>query len=102
MKSEIKRRRRRREEGGRRPDLDAVLEAVELPARVADLDAGLPDVDRDAFPHLPPQVASSNSGRSLRIKRTSRRDREAEASEGGAAPIDRSGVAGVCEDAGVR
>jgi hypothetical protein len=31
--------------------LDAVLEAVELPARVADLDAGLADVDRDALPH---------------------------------------------------
>lgn len=31
--------------------LDAVLEAVELPARVPDLDTGLADVDRDALPH---------------------------------------------------
>ena len=29
--------------------LDAVLEAVELPAGVADLTAGLPDVDADAL-----------------------------------------------------
>jgi hypothetical protein len=29
-----------------------MLEAVKFPARVADLDAGLPDVDRDALPHL--------------------------------------------------
>lgn len=33
-------------------NLDAVLEAVKFPARVADLDTGLPDVDRDALPHL--------------------------------------------------
>jgi hypothetical protein len=31
--------------------LDAMLEAVELPARVPDLDTGLADVDRDALPH---------------------------------------------------
>merc|ERR1712165_273073 len=31
--------------------LDSVLEAVQLPARVADLGPGLADVDRDAFPH---------------------------------------------------
>jgi hypothetical protein len=31
--------------------LDAVLEAVELPAGVADLDPGLPDVDADDLPH---------------------------------------------------
>ena len=29
--------------------LDAVLEAVELPASVSNLDPGLADVDRDAF-----------------------------------------------------
>ena len=28
-----------------------MLEAVELPARVSDLDTGLTDVDRDALPH---------------------------------------------------
>jgi hypothetical protein len=28
-----------------------MLEAVELPARVSDLDTGLADVDRDALPH---------------------------------------------------
>jgi glycine/D-amino acid oxidase-like deaminating enzyme len=32
--------------------LDAVLEAVELPAGVADLDPGLPDVDADDLSHL--------------------------------------------------
>ena len=31
--------------------LDAMLEAVELPAGVSHLGAGLADVDRDAFPH---------------------------------------------------
>merc|ERR1719230_1769323 len=31
--------------------LDAVLEAVKLPARVADLNAALADVDRDDFTH---------------------------------------------------
>ena len=31
--------------------LDAMLQAVELPAGVAHLDAGLADVDADAFPH---------------------------------------------------
>ena len=31
--------------------LNAMLEAVELPARVSDLDTGLADVDRDALPH---------------------------------------------------
>lgn len=37
--------------GGHLPvGLDAVLQAVKLPARVADLHAGLPDVDGDAFP----------------------------------------------------
>lgn len=30
--------------------LDAMLEAVELPAGIADLDAGLADVDGDTFP----------------------------------------------------
>jgi hypothetical protein len=30
--------------------LDAVLQAVQLPARVADLDARLSNVHRDAFP----------------------------------------------------
>jgi hypothetical protein len=28
-----------------------MLKAVELPARVSDLDTGLADVDRDALPH---------------------------------------------------
>ena len=28
-----------------------MLEAVQLPARVSDLDTGLADVDRDALPH---------------------------------------------------
>ena len=42
--------------------LDAVLEAVELPAGVADLDPGLADVDADdlshlALPFLPPLLA---------------------------------------------
>jgi hypothetical protein len=32
--------------------LDAVLQAVELPASVAHLAAGLADVNRNAFPHL--------------------------------------------------
>ena len=32
--------------------LDAVLHAVELPARVAHLDPGLADVDADTLPHL--------------------------------------------------
>lgn len=32
--------------------LDAMLEAVELPARVADLDSGLANVDADALTHL--------------------------------------------------
>jgi len=32
--------------------LNAMLEAVELPARVADLAAGLPDVDGDALAHF--------------------------------------------------
>ena len=38
---------------GERTDryLNAMLEAVKLPARVSDLDTGLADVDRDAFPH---------------------------------------------------
>lgn len=37
--------------GGHLPvGLDAVLQAVQLPAGVADLDAGLADVDGDAFP----------------------------------------------------
>jgi hypothetical protein len=31
--------------------LNAMLEAVEFPARVSDLDTGLADVDRDALPH---------------------------------------------------
>ena len=31
--------------------LQTVLKAVELPAGVAHLDSGLPNVDRDAFPH---------------------------------------------------
>jgi hypothetical protein len=31
--------------------LNAMLKAVELPARVSDLDTGLADVDRDALPH---------------------------------------------------
>lgn len=41
------------DQGGERADpyLNAMLEAVELPARVSDLDAGLADVDRDALPH---------------------------------------------------
>lgn len=38
--------------------LDAVLEAVELPAGVTDLDPGLADVDADDLPHL---VSSSAS-----------------------------------------
>ena len=39
--------------------LDAVLEAVELPAGVADLDPGLADVDADDLSHLarPPSSA---------------------------------------------
>ena len=32
--------------------LDAVLHAVELPARVAHLDPGLADVDADTLPHF--------------------------------------------------
>ena len=32
--------------------LDAVLHAVQLPARIAHLDPGLADVDADALPHL--------------------------------------------------
>ena len=32
--------------------LDSMLEAVELPAGVADLDTGLSDVDRNALSHL--------------------------------------------------
>ena len=35
-----------------RPYLNAMLEAVKLPAGVADLDPGLPDVDRDALSQL--------------------------------------------------
>jgi hypothetical protein len=31
--------------------LNAMFEAVQLPARVSDLDTGLADVDRDALPH---------------------------------------------------
>jgi hypothetical protein len=31
--------------------LDAMLEAIQLPAGIADLDAGLADVDRDALSH---------------------------------------------------
>lgn len=53
------------EENTRRSHLDAVLEAVKFPARVADLDAGLPDVDGDALPHLPP-LLSNNRARRLR------------------------------------
>ncbi|RRT47944.1 hypothetical protein B296_00047529 [Ensete ventricosum] len=41
--------------------LDAVLEAVELPAGVAHLDAGLPDVDAYDLPHLPLSIPSSFS-----------------------------------------
>ena len=33
--------------------LDAMLEAVKLPAGIADLDAGLPDVYAYDLPHLP-------------------------------------------------
>ncbi|RWW44138.1 hypothetical protein BHE74_00050128 [Ensete ventricosum] len=40
---------------------DAVLEAVELPAGVAHLDAGLPDVDAYDLPHLPLSIPSSFS-----------------------------------------
>lgn len=32
--------------------LDAVLEAVEFPTGIADLNPGLTDVDRDALPHF--------------------------------------------------
>jgi hypothetical protein len=32
--------------------LDTVLEAVKFPARIADLDTGLTDVDRNALPHF--------------------------------------------------
>lgn len=41
------------DQGGERADpyLNAMLEAVKLPARVPDLDTGLADVDRDALPH---------------------------------------------------
>jgi hypothetical protein len=39
--------------------LDAVLEAVELPAGVADLDPGLADVDADDLPHLVRPSASA-------------------------------------------
>jgi hypothetical protein len=46
--------------------LDAVLEAVKFPARVADLDAGLPDVDGDALPHLPPLLSNNNRAQRLR------------------------------------
>ena len=31
--------------------LNAMLKAVQLPARVSDLDTGLADVDRNALPH---------------------------------------------------
>jgi hypothetical protein len=43
----------RETEMGKRTDgyLNAMLEAVQLPARVSDLDTGLADVDRDALPH---------------------------------------------------
>lgn len=54
-----------KEENTSRSHLDAVLEAVKFPARVADLDAGLPDVDGDALPHLPPPL-SNNRARRLR------------------------------------
>jgi hypothetical protein len=43
-----------------------MLEAVKFPARVADLDAGLPDVDRDALPHL--RVGDGGSTRSGGVK----------------------------------
>ena len=32
--------------------LNAVLEAIKFPARIADLDTGLADVDRDALSHF--------------------------------------------------
>jgi hypothetical protein len=41
--------------------LDAVLEAVELPAGVADLDPGLADVDADDLPHLVRPSASASA-----------------------------------------
>ena len=87
------------EENTRRSHLDAVLEAVKFPARVADLDAGLPDVDGDALPHLPPLLsnnrASIGGGRKGEWSRIDqgRTERAVE---------DRSiesGSAGVCEDA---
>ena len=57
--------------------LDAVLEAVELPACIADLDPSLADVDRDALSHL--RILS---------KKISKKIENAE-----------EGRAGVCEDA---
>nr|CAB3458404.1 unnamed protein product [Digitaria exilis] len=53
--------------------LDAVLEAVELPAGVADLDPGLADVDADDLSHLarplpPPSSLSSSSPSSRRTE----------------------------------
>jgi len=40
------------DEIGPPPYLNPMLEAVELPAGVADLDTGLPDVDGDTLTHL--------------------------------------------------
>jgi hypothetical protein len=42
--------------------LDAVLEAVELPAGVADLDTGLADVDGDYLTHVVVAVEGGNDG----------------------------------------
>lgn len=85
-----------------RSNLDAVLEAVKFPARVADLDAGLPDVDGDALPHLPPLLSDNRSsiggGREGEWSRIDRGRTEWGMVE------DRSiesGSAGVCEDAEV-
>jgi len=84
--------------------LDAVLEAVKFPARVADLDAGLPDVDGDALPHLPP-LLSNNRARRLRKRPGLARRPIGGGRKGEWSRIDRSvesGSAGVCEDAEVK
>jgi hypothetical protein len=54
----------RETEKGKRTDgyLNAMLEAVQLPARVSDLDTGLADVDRDALPHDVGQVRRRRRG----------------------------------------
>jgi hypothetical protein len=57
--------------------LDAVLEAVKFPARIADLDTGLTDVDGNALPHFRIEISnkgieegeSSESTRKLETKR---------------------------------